>query len=332
MINTEKLISLFKIKFGEFPEKITHLKEHSSDRRIFRLISRNHQAIGIANENIKENKAFINFTYSFFKKGFRVPEIYSKSKDNKYYLLQDLGDITLHQKISSKNTKQAENIALFKKSIDKLVEFQITAPKILDFKYCFQTKEFNKELISTDLKKFEEFYFNVFCIKKNKRFLDYTKNILLNLTEYTSKRFFMYRDFQPRNIMIYRKKLFFIDYQTGRYGPPEYDLASFLYSGSIKLTEKERTELIKYYINKFKSYFPEIESRMQINFYYFVLLRLLQVLGSYGYVYSRKSDKEILKKIPKALRNLRSILSNIENRKVYKFVENIVKNYKRKKL
>ena len=129
----------------------------------------------------------------------------------------------------------------------------------------------------------------------------------------------MYRDFQPRNIIISENELFYIDYQSGRKGPLQYDVASFLYSGSITLSRNEKNNLLNYYLKELSKYIKIDNSKFKKTFYYFAFIRLLQVLGSYGYTYNKTRDKKYFEKMNKANKKIIEILPKLKNKTINKF-------------
>ena len=134
----------------------------------------------------------------------------------------------------------------------------------------------------------------------------------------------MYRDFQPRNILVKNDKLFYIDYQSGRKGPLQYDVASLLYSGSHNLNEKEKYYLLDKYIKRLRRKIKFDKKEFLNHYYYFVMIRLLQVLGSYGLLYYKTDNIYYIKKIMKAITNLKSILSKIKDNKLKEFIKIIL--------
>ena len=324
IINTFQEL-IFK-KFGKNLSDIKDLKADASDRKIYRLFADDEKSIiGIHNENKKENLAFINFTKTFVELGFRVPEILSVSDDNLFYIEEDLGDITLYSHIQ--NESNSDNMQYFKQSLEDLLAFQIKTGNKIDYSYCYQTEEFNSEVILSDFQKFEENYTRLypginFNNSLKQSILDYANDIFKNI----DKDFFLYRDFQPRNIMLKDTQLYYIDYQSGRKGPLQYDVASFLFSGSINISEEEREILLDYYLEKSKNCLNLNKKDFLKYFYFFVFQRLLQMLGSYAYLYRKRNNNEILKKIPKALVNMKSLVNKIDNLEINEFIRAIT-NY-----
>jgi len=144
-----------------------------------------------------------------------------------------------------------------------------------------------------DLIKFQEYYLKKFFISPDESLIGNAFEEILSRIPEKNHEYFVYRDFQPRNILIKSGELYYIDYQSGRLGPLEYDPASFLYSSSIFISENERNELLGYYLKELSKKIDVDTETFFENFYYFALLRLLQVLGSYGYNFDRKKNSDI---------------------------------------
>ncbi|MEO8665909.1 MAG: phosphotransferase [Ignavibacteria bacterium] len=299
-------------KFGQNLDGIKELKPDASDRKIYRLTSDQKTYIGIYNDNPKENLAFIGFTESFLKSGLNVPEIISVSNDNLFYIVEDLGDLTLYKLMKSGSKDDLQSY--FKKSLSDLLKFQIVAKDEIDYSLCYQTEEFNSEVVRSDLEKFNNYFPKIYSAGKfNDDNVEEIVNKFSGILSKVDCNFFLYRDFQPRNIMIKKGDLYYIDYQSGRKGPLHYDAASFLYSGSIDLEDDERESLLTHYLNLLHNYLSYDEKEFRHYFYYFVFLRLLQAIGSYCYQHETKNDNEILRKVAKALNNLKSLQDKIDD-------------------
>ncbi len=318
----EKLRELIFNKTGMNVTNIIDVRADASDKKIYRIFVRGETYIGVYNEHRSENLAFIKFTDAFIKLGFNVPEEFCYSPDHLTYIVEDLGDSTLFKHTLN---PASENLTLYyRQALTDLLKFQILAKDEIDYNFCYQTKEFNSEVISSDLLKFNYHFAKIFPGKK------FEDNVIRKIIEFSCSivaevrsDYFLYRDFQPRNIMVKDRTLYYIDYQSGRKGPLQYDVASFLYSGSINLSDEEKTFLLKYYIKNLNTYVVQDEEEFTYNFYYFVFLRMLQVLGTYADLHEKRNDKEVLKKIPKALLNLKSLTDKIGNADVRNFIENL---------
>lgn len=306
-------------KFGTHLEKINELGADASERKIYRLFSNGESVIGIYNENQKENIAFINFTQTFLKLGFNVPVIIGISDDNLCYIEEDLGDLTLFKYSTSEQNKNL--FEYYKQALSDLIRFQVEAKDKIDYDLCCETKMFDSETIKLDIEEFNQYFVKTFL---KDGFDDAViKSILLTPLAVVARakdEFFLYRDFQPRNIMLKDGQLYYIDYQSARKGPLQYDLASFLYSGSIFINEDERNELLHHYTEELSKYITFDVQEFKYYFYYFVFLRLIQVLGTYAYLYKTRNDHEILNKIPKAMVNLKSLVIKIDDKSIKDFI------------
>lgn len=305
--------------FGISIDRFENIKADASEKKIYRLFAGNKSVVGVFNENEKENLAFIGFTKTFMELGLKVPEIFGVSADNLFYIQEDLGNETLFSLIRKKS--EEEMLRYYKQSLADLIRFQVEAKDRIDYNLCCQTMEFNSEVISSDLYKFNLYFAEKISGKFfEDNLLEKIKSVSDKILSNVDCSYFLYRDFQPRNIMIKNNDLYYIDYQSGRRGPLQYDAASFLYSGSIILNETKTRELLDFYLEEINKYALVNKDDFKYYFYYFVFLRILQALGSYAFQSFQKNDKEVLKKIPKALDNLRSISDKIKDEEIKKII------------
>ena len=314
---------LINKKFSKSLDSVKELKADASDRKIYRLFSGDKSCIGIHNENINENRAFIGFTDVFLKLKFNVPAVFDVSEDELFYLEEDLGDITLHKYSSGKSFGDLKKI--YTACLKDLISFQLIAKDKIDYNLCLNSDELDYGIIKHDLTKFYNCFVTDFCHAEFDE--DEIKSIIELLNDVISKvqgKYFLYRDFQPRNIMLKNNNLYYIDYQSGMKGPLQYDLVSFLYSGSIELTEEERNELIGFYLTELNKYEKYDDYEFMKYLYYFAFLRLIQVLGSYGHQLSRKNDLNMLNKMNKALEKLSGIKKYITESEIKNVIDKTV--------
>lgn len=299
---------------GEKALETIAMPSSGSSRRYFRVKTDKRHLIGAYNINIEENDAFFSFSKHFKACGLPVPEILAISPDKNVYIQTDLGDDTLFNHVENclKNDKfDAETIELYKKSLEKLVDFQIVGHKGLDYSKAFPTPAFDEMSIMDDLNYFK------YCFLKEQEEISFNETRLdvdfQRLAKYILEApsdFFMYRDFQSRNIMIVDNEPYFIDYQGGRKGPLQYDVVSLLYQVKARIPDDLRKELIDYYKQKLsKSCIdarPCLSTTTEFDKYFptFVLLRLLQVLGAYGFRGLIQKKLHFMQSIPYAIKEL----------------------------
>ena len=310
----EKLKKLFQLWSGELPQNVIALPLSGSDRRYYRLSCRDKSAIGAWNPVKEENDAFLHFTEHFHSHGLRVPEILGVDPGKAAYLVEDLGNVSLFSLNENKlqdTVFQAEIERLYRESLKELVRFQVVAGKDLDYKYCYPHDIFDARSMKWDLNYFK-YYFLKLHIPFHEGKLENDFDTLIQFLHEAGSGFFMYRDFQSRNIIIKDNHPYFIDYQGGRKGPLQYDVASLLFQVKADLPFELREELLDYYISELSSFITIDEVDFKKKYYGFVLIRLLQVLGAYGFRGLIEKKPHFLSSIPFALKNLSWWLTHID--------------------
>jgi aminoglycoside/choline kinase family phosphotransferase len=266
--------------------------------------------IGAFNPDKKENNTFFYFSQVFAKYKLPVPEILAKSRDKQYYLLQDLGDVSLFHMLEKEgHTDHVKN--LFKKSIDKLVRFHWEAGKEIDYSLCFAASAFDRKQILSDLLYFKYYFADLLKIHYNKPALLEELEEWSRALSSVRPQTFMYRDFQSRNIQVQDDEVYFIDYQGGMMGMPQYDLASLLWQARAQLPNEWKNELVNYYFQALQT-LQEIPTFNEMDFrrVYLecVLLRILQTLGAYGFRGLLERKPHFIKSIKPALQQLKFFL------------------------
>src|SRR5260370_29710115 len=209
-----------------------------SGRAIIRLSAGATSAVGIVYSVREENVAFLEFTRHFQRHGLPVPTIYAEDLGQGAYLEEDLGDTTLFEFLSKNRT--GENIApqvveAYRKVVAVLPRFQAEAGHDLNYEVCSPNPSFDRQSIAWDLNYFKYYFLRLAGIPFNEHALeeDFTR-----LTEFllsAPRDYFLYRDFQSRNIMFRNGDPLFVDYQGGRQGALQYDIASLLYDAKADL-------------------------------------------------------------------------------------------------
>lgn len=309
----KKILSLYEKWASEDSTDIELLAESGSYRRYYRIKSKHKQALGAFYESPDENKAFIELTYHFKKHGLNVPEIYKVDSDFNAYLLEDLGDEVLFDTI--KRIKEKEGfgpvlISIYKNVIDELIKFQIVAGKSVDYSVCYPSGEFDAQAYMWDLNYFKYNFLKLAQIPYNEYYLEEDFRKLVQLLMSVESSYFVYRDFQSRNIMQRNNKLYFIDYQGGRRGPVHYDLVSLLFQARVVMPAETRELLIDYYISQAEKVDPKSVKNFRQHFYKFALIRILQTLGAYGFRGLHERKQHFIRSIPLAINNIKWLIDN----------------------
>ena len=308
----EAISALFTSWAGCPPDSIDLLPQSGSDRRYFRFHGKGKTVIGTYGANIPENEAFFYFSDHFREKKLAIPEILTISEDRQFYLQEDFGTVSLLNRLEATGFTD-ENYALFSKSLKALAELQIKGDEGLDYSRCLTNKEFGKQAIMADLLYFKYYFLDALRRPYDKQKLIDDFEALSNYLTHTEYKYFMFRDFQSRNIMVKDDdSVHFIDYQGGMKGAPQYDVASMLWQARAGLPDSWKNGLLEDYMNHFETITGKETDRNIFRSQYngYVLIRILQVLGAYGFrgLFERKA--QFLTSIPLALKNLREFLEH----------------------
>jgi aminoglycoside/choline kinase family phosphotransferase len=310
------LKKLFEQHFQTPVERIEPVQGElgGSGRKIIRLTAGRVSAIGILYDGREENLAFLEFTRHFRRHGLPVPEIYAENLNDGAYLEEDLGDTTLFGWLASRRNGDdipSEVVDVYRKAIAILPRFQIEAARDLDYKVCYPRSSFDRQSIAWDLNYFKYYFLRLAGIPFREQALEDDFNVLTDFLLEAKADYFLYRDFQSRNIMLRNGQPYFLDYQGGRKGALQYDIASLLYDAKADLPPALRQQLLDHYLDEL-SRFVDPQSESFLRYYYaFVYVRIMQALGAYGFrgFYERKAH--FLQSVPYALKNLRWLLHNV---------------------
>lgn len=308
MIDPENILrQLFVQYFGILPDSMEPLPVSGSDRKYYRLTVEGKRAIGVTNETVKENKAFISFSHHFKYKELPVPDILISNTGKTAYLQTDLGDDTLFSVLSARGlTNEVKDY--YVNAIRWLPSFQCEGIKGLDLSLCWPRKEFDRQSMMWDLNYFKYYYAKLTGITFDEQALEDDFRTLVNHLSKALTGYFMFRDFQSRNIMIVHDEPYFIDYQGGRSGPLQYDVVSLLYDAKANLPQSFRNELLSIYLDTIKHHIPSFNEEEFLLYYpSFILMRILQALGAYGFRGYYQKKTHFLQSVPYALANLKTL-------------------------
>ena len=290
-------------------DRIEKLPQSGSDRMYFRIHVPGKTYIATYNTNTKENATFIQFSEHFKTKELPVPAVLAVSDDNTLYIQEDLGTESLLNQLE-KHGHNDYVYGLFKKSLSQLARIQILGHEGMDYGWCLTAHEFGKQAIMSDLLYFKYYFLDTLKHSYDKQaILDDFEALSTYLTR-TQHKYFMFRDFQSRNIIVNHDEVFFIDYQGGMQGALQYDVASMLWQAKAELNDIWKATLLNYYIDNVEELLDRKIDRNTFVFQYngYVLIRLLQVLGAYGFRGFFQRKAHFLTSIPLALKNLKSFV------------------------
>ncbi|MFA6092488.1 MAG: RNase adapter RapZ [Elusimicrobiota bacterium] len=307
----KSLRGLFKTRFKEEPVSCTALPGDGSSRRLWRLLGAGRSAIGVHGPDRKENAAFLGFSKHFHAKGLPVPEIYAEDAERGFYLEEDLGETTLFDFLCSQRggsafPAQAEEA--YRKTLRVLPRFQVPAGRGLDYSLCYPRASFDKQSMMWDLNYFKYYFLRLAKVPFDEQALEDDFQRFSDFLAQAGMEHFLYRDFQSRNVMVRDGEPWFIDYQGGRKGALQYDVASLLYDAKADIPPTVRKRLLEEYLGALGEH-VKVDRKSFLEFYHgFVYIRIMQALGAFGLrgFYERK--EHFLQSIPYAVRNLEHLL------------------------
>lgn len=309
----KNLLNLYKKWKGEAPLKVETLPKAGSNRQYVRMQANDGTtAIGVIGPSTDENRCFVYLAQHFTTKHLPMPNIYAISDDGQCYIQQDLGHVALYDALAKARANnytygEAEQ-TLLEKTIRSLAHVQIEGAKDLDFERCIPPICFDHQAAMFDLNYFKYSFLKTTDLPFDEIKLEADMQRLATdlVGDMTEEHYFLYRDFQARNVMLLNGEPCFIDFQGGMKGPLQYDLASFLWQASARYPQTLREKLIKAYIEEVRQLLPDFnEEQFKTRLHLSVLFRILQVLGAYGLRGYFERKKYFLDSIPLAIQNLR---------------------------
>ena len=306
----EQIALLYQGCFGTQPASIEKVPQSGSDRVYYRVTGEP-TCIATWSKNIKETQTFLKFSKHFKQAKCPVPTIYAVSADEMIYLQEDFGDVSLLNELEQHGYTD-HTYRLFQQSLQNLAHMQIKGHEEFNYDWCITSREFGRQAIVSDLLYFRYYFLDTLKIPYDKeKLIEDFEDLSIYLTRVDHK-YFMFRDFQSRNIQVKDGNVHFIDYQGGMKGAVQYDVASLLWQAKAELSDEWKDSLLNYYMDCVENVLQKEIDRTRFVSQYngYVLIRLLQVLGAYGFrgLFERKAH--FLTSIPLALRNIRWFLSN----------------------
>jgi aminoglycoside/choline kinase family phosphotransferase len=313
----DALRTLFEKHFQLPPEEVQPLQGQlgGSGRVIVRLRGWGSSSIGILYPVREENVAFLEFSKHFRMRGLPVPEIYAEDLSKGAYLEEDLGDTTLFEFLGEHRAGDEigpEAIEAYRKTVAVLPRFQVDAGRDLNYKVCYPRASFDRQSIAWDLNYFKYYFLRLAGIPFNEQALELDFSRFTKFLLGAPHDYFLYRDFQSRNVMLRDGEPWFLDYQGGRKGALQYDIASLLYDAKADLPPELRQQLLDCYLDCLAAHIDLNRDAFMEHYYAYVYVRILQALGAYGFrgFYERKPH--FLQSVPYALKNLRWLADNVK--------------------
>lgn len=310
------LVELSRSCLGKNPVDIKALFPSGSSREYYRLFfDDSSSVIGVWNIDFRENNAFLSLSRHFDSLGLSVPKVLAVHPDGLAYLLQDLGDVTFLQFLHNHQFYQGVTQPvreMYHRVVSELPLFQIRGSQGLDYSVCYPRSAFDRQSMMWDLSYFKYYFLKLGRVPFDEQKLEVDFQSLCDFLLEADDQYFLYRDFQSRNVMIHDGIPFFIDYQGGRRGALQYDIASVLFEAKTNLSPDFRQELLDVYLDALQNLLPVSKDQFMLHFYGFVYIRTMQAMGAYGFRGLYEKKPLFLQSIPLAVKNLQWLRDHIE--------------------
>jgi aminoglycoside/choline kinase family phosphotransferase len=313
----ERLIQLFTRRYGQRPDAILEMAADGSTRQYFRLLGGDRKTVvGAIGPDHEENRAFLSFARAFRRVGLPVPEIIDEDREAGVWLSEDLGDTTLFQALTEARAGREETLfpegaeELFRRALTVLPRFQVQGHEAVDYRLAYPRQAFDRRSIRWDLNYFKYHFLKLAHVGFNEQRLEDDFSRLTGFLLEADSDYFLYRDFQSRNIMIRDGQPWFIDFQGGRKGALQYDLASLLYDAKANLPSPVRERLLDHYLKALSDHTSFDEDRFRDQYQGFVLVRLMQAMGAFGYRGFFERKRRFLESVPFAAKNLGGLVAS----------------------
>ena len=307
--------------------QISPLTPDGSDRLYYRIscpgnesfIAVDAQGTGQKNQSsgLSQNQSFILIRNHLANLDFPVPKLLSQDLNDDFYLLQDLGDSTLYQTVKTQGWIP-QTIDLYKDTISLLLRLQLVAVEKFDPAWCYAGAYYDQQLIiELELNYFLKAFVIGHCGEKispetQHRLQSEFREIATAATA-APANFFLFRDFQSKNLMLKEEQIFLIDFQGARIGPYYYDLAALINDPYTDIPEPLREQFKTDYFKKLEVILKtDAPNRETFNYYFalFSLIRTLQTLGAFGFLIG--CEKNHFKEyVQPALKNLHHYLDKL---------------------
>jgi aminoglycoside/choline kinase family phosphotransferase len=314
---TEVFTRLFKAHYGHPPVTILPMEADGSARTMFRVVGDGCEtAIGVIGPDREENRAFLEYSRAFRDAGLNVPRIYGVDEEAGMYLEEDLGDTTLFDALAVARQREPGSdfpgpiLPVYERVVEELPRFQVEGGRVVDYSFAYPRASFDRQSILWDLNYFKYHFLKLAHIPFNEARLESDFKRFTAFLLRADNRHFLYRDFQSRNVMLRDDEPWFIDYQGGRRGALQYDIASILYDAKAAIPDDVRDHLLEHYLDALEGYVPVNRELFREQYRGYVLVRIMQAMGAYGYRGFFERKPRFLQSVPPAVDNIEQLLEH----------------------
>ena len=310
----DALLRLYRETRGERPAAVVSLAGDGSQRTYHRLIGGDGSTlIGAFGPDPDENRAFLSFSRAFRSIDLPVPEIHAVDEGAGVWLEEYLGETTLFDFLEQARVREGGGfpgsaLEVYRRVLEVLPRFQVEGDAAVDYSVAHPHSAFDRRSILWDLNYFKYHFLKLARVPFHEARLERDFETLIESLLEAPREFFLYRDFQSRNVMVRGADPWFIDYQGGRRGALQYDVASLLYDAKADVPDDLREALLDWYLDALAEHISLDRDAFRHHYRGYVLVRIMQAMGAYGYRGFFERKPRFLQSVPYAAANIRRLL------------------------
>ncbi|MGD8564526.1 MAG: phosphotransferase [Desulfarculaceae bacterium] len=284
-----------------------------SCRRFARLEAGGRSLVVLSNPgNQAENQAWYYWARHLRSMQAPVAGVVASDLDAGLFLMEDLGSTSLQQAARECRGDRGLLVDLYQPVMELLARLQAKAGEGLDLSVCFDGPELTPEfLLEREAGYFLTEFVQGACGLSRDQLPPGLEADLADISHLAGRagpRGFVHRDFQSRNLIISQGGLGLVDFQGGRLGPAQYDLASILHDPYVDLCWEVRDRLLEDYIEKRQSQGPFDAGLFRAGWPFVGLSRMMQALGAFAFLTRKRKRDHFAAYISPALATLETLL------------------------
>jgi len=255
-----------------------------------------------------ENAKFASLTAELEAMGVRVPAIARHEPEDGWYVMEDLGRISLWD--VAVGGGEDDILKAYSATLETVAVLHAVEEADVPGSLADQMElEFNRALYGWEQGYFFEHFAGTHLgMAAHEVMLAAQSPALAEmaaLLDGERPRCLVHRDFQSQNVIVNEGGVALIDYQGVRLGLAEYDVASLVYDPYVELTAETIDQLISgYYAHRGM----DRDARREV-FTACAIQRLMQALGAYGNLSHNLGKSQYLNYIPRAVANLQQVVA-----------------------
>ncbi|MDE7025385.1 MAG: phosphotransferase [Paramuribaculum sp.] len=316
-IAISQLRNLYERFVGADASMVFPIAQDGSSRKYWRFQSvDNEPLVGCCGLDVRENDAFIYLSGLLHDAGINVPSVKAVSDTGQEYLQSDLGSLSLYDVISQQGSTDCKVMYLADKCMSELAKVHYVTVGKVDYSRCFPRPAMDMRSVMWDLNYFKYCFLKPLGVMIDEDCLERDFETVASMIDNVAVKVLMLRDFQSRNIMVHNEEPWIIDFQGARLGPAAYDVASFAWQARAGFPASMRHDIVERYVVHAREYELFNEDDFRKSYPLCVLVRLIQVLGAYGFRGLIERKSKFITPIPDAVALMAELLTDNPMREI----------------